>query len=133
MVPWKVSSMVSIHAPTQGATCKDHGMFLKDFVFQSTLPHRERPRPLPRSGWQPCGFNPRSHTGSDPGFPCSHYMTVCFNPRSHTGSDYSCNRLPSLLCRFQSTLPHRERHNQLLCCAGAKQVSIHAPTQGATQ
>ena len=55
-------------------------------------------------------FNPRSRTGSDRS--CAS-LTTCsrnFNPRSRTGSDPKRYVPRGALSRFQSTLPHRERH-----------------------
>ena len=77
--------LVSIHAPTWGATNKrgssyvvssfqstlPHGerhknkaAYVNAMMFQSTLPHGERPVSH-RCFLHPGGFNPRSHTGSD--------------------------------------------------------------------
>ena len=100
---------VSIHAPTRGATLAKGGTF-KAIVFQSTLPHGERPtKHTERYPWK-SSFNPRSHTGSD-----EVYM--------QTKVDY-------LL--FQSTLPHGERQMQHGRHGNTAYVSIHAPTRGAT-
>ena len=77
---------ISIHAPTQGATA-DTVMSNLSRLFQSTLPRRERPYPY------------------------------CLFGRG---------------CRFQSTLPRRERHRRILCTVCILYISIHAPTQGAT-
>ena len=65
-------SMVSIHAPTKGAT--------------GLLP-----------GWRGIspGFNPRSHEGSDLSCLSTSLTLFCFNPRSHEGSD--AHRQPSHL------------------------------------
>ena len=100
--------VISIHAPTKGATPhqigfrKPHADFnprshegsdrafprntVLSWIFQSTLPRRERP---PRTSFLYCTgyFNPRSHEGSDrhpTTLPVSRYH---FNPRSHEGSD----------------------------------------------
>ena len=55
--------MISIHAPTRGAT--RHGAAdLQVNGFQSTLPHGERLLP-PFRMYPVYNFNPRSHTGSD--------------------------------------------------------------------
>ena len=56
---------------------------------------------------------------------------IYFNPRSHKGSDETIGKL-SMIYIFQSTLPQRERQadegfNK------ANQISIHAPTKGATK
>ena len=77
-------------------------------------------------------FNPRSHVGSD------HLYTMCvrcllsFNPRSHVGSDSYFFKILSTLLLFQSTLPRRERHEDTSRTDRLASVSIHAPTEGAT-
>ena len=79
-------------------------------MFQSTLPHGERPQPhrLRRIGMR--RFNPRSRTGSDR--PASTHFS------------------PSPM--FQSTLPHGERPDCLRLSRRPVVVSIHAPARGAT-
>ena len=55
-----------------------------------------------------------------------------FNPRSREGSD-SAHKQPAVpQCKFQSTLPRRER--RMLCDThgNAESISIHAPAKGAT-
>ena len=78
------------------------------WLFQSTLPHGERPCPSSRWG-RSCYFNPRSRMGSDG-----------FGFLSLSGP-----------FEFQSTLPHGERPS-----ANAEyialEISIHAPAWGAT-
>ena len=100
---------VSIHAPARGATALALPIIFYLVLFQSTLPHGERPywqneeagmitfqSTLPH-GERPsyCGlvtpipsFNPRSRTGSDT-IPINNikYSIFSFNPRSRTGSD----------------------------------------------
>ena len=105
---YNISTDISIHAPTRGATesCAEK---LESWKFQSTLPRGERQAThspctisslisihAPTRGAtakledvdpEPCNFNPRSHEGSDrinPNFVLCH---VNFNPRSHEGSD----------------------------------------------
>src|SRR5271157_2522516 len=99
---------VSIHAPTRGATC-GHLSKLVGRVFQSTLPHGERPATgvplvpsIPFQSTLPHGERPRVSSGL-----C--IFRSCFNPRSHTGSD-----------------------SVITVVALAGIVSIHAPTRGAT-
>ena len=99
-------------------------------------------------------FNPRSHAGSDERFftfyasdhvfqstlprgerlaVCSRSRApVCFNPRSHAGSDI--DMMTFLVCHpvFQSTLPRGERLVLRPRTALGLEVSIHAPTRGAT-
>ena len=78
--------------------------------FQSTLPQGERRgRRLSSGGW-----------------------TRHFNPRSHKGSDRNQSILQPRTGEFQSTLPQGERHDYALMCGVDEQISIHAPTRGAT-
>ncbi len=58
-----VQVFVSIHAPAWGAT-RDRIVAVKDYQFQSTLPHGER-----HGCWWAIQFS------------------ICFNPRSRMGSD----------------------------------------------
>ena len=63
------------------------------------------------------------------------YLLVpcCFNPRTHTG----CDPLPKAGNKgvnwFQSTHPHGVRPEITLRALSREEVSIHAPTRGATQ
>ena len=122
--------------------------------FQSTLPRRER-RPVHPVGFRSNDFNPRSHEGSDVPPLQKIGGKNYFNPRSHEGSDDMPERCADCPLRFQSTLPRRERLRPLnesrqtflfqstlprrerLCNTPAvfihKQISIHAPTKGATR
>ena len=98
---------ISIHAPTRGATEVCLCIFLTH-VFQSTLPHGERP--VDRKYMiVKINFNPRSHTGSDGSGGEDAGAGKNFNPRSHTGSDITVY------------------WNYISCV-----ISIHAPTRGAT-
>ena len=122
-------SVISIHAPTRGATI-DVLLNSASAQFQSTLPRGER-----------------HITGATT---CSR---LNFNPRSHEGSDMIAPYDWQLLQVFQSTLPRGERHKRPLffvCEANfnprshegsdqtlssvrcSPQISIHAPTRGAT-
>ena len=78
--------MVSIHAPTRGATVKTVTV-LGEVKFQSTHPHGVRPQldVLALSGF--C-FNPRTHTGCDKIIAYPDHDGYSFNPRTHTGCDY---------------------------------------------
>ena len=78
--------VISIHAPTRGATLY--------YLQGQTHSH---------------DFNPRSHEGSDAFNILCYLLTFYFNPRSHEGSDTS--------------VEHSPRYSE---------ISIHAPTRGAT-
>ena len=143
--------VISIHAPTRGATLY--------YLQGQTHSH---------------DFNPRSHEGSDAFNILCYLLTFYFNPRSHEGSDtsvehspryseisihaptrgatYSCDGCPFNV-EFQSTLPRGERLNnqdqrgesvyfnprshegsdvQCVFVFHGVGISIHAPTRGAT-
>ena len=103
------SPYVSIHAPTRGAT-HIYKMSIETLKFQSTHPHGVRLN-QPLHKWGFCSFNPRTHTGCD--FAQWHKVHFCM--------------------LFQSTHPHGVRRVVFLCLVHIAQVSIHAPTRGATQ
>ena len=127
------SQMISIHAPTRGATAQGNTNFLLCLYF-----------------------NPRTHTGCD----CYRCYICCqrryFNPRTHTGCDQYTHAPVRHYRGFQSTHPHGVRLNvdiisQTCKCyfnprthTGCDRVSnlpiptgllisIHAPTRGATR
>ena len=102
-----VAIIISIHAPTRGATVIISGSPCGR-LFQSTLPREER-QGLSAKSKLPFYFNPRSHERSDPLPLQNRLQYVYFNPRSHERSD-----------RFIT--PNYE----------TKFISIHAPTRGAT-
>ena len=124
-----VSLMVSIHAPTQGAT----------LARQS-------------SSTNGC-FNPRAHAGRDLYVVSNVDIQKCFNPRAHAGRDLSGYCMAGFR-KFQSTRPRRARPCTACGCGRNSKfqstrprrarlfpkskhwhigVSIHAPTQGATR
>ena len=130
IMPPSADFIISIHAPTRGATVKII-LWVSTSTFQSTLPRGER----------------RS---------CCNKVTVIldFNPRSHEGSDVMWLLLAQRQNVFQSTLPRGERHIKTYFCnemyyfnprshegSDNKQhgvfrkvvISIHAPTRGATR
>ena len=123
--------LVSIHAPTWGATSH------RDSGFSTGY-----------------GFNPRTHVGCDPIVVITTYLCIGFNPRTHVGCDHV--RGPQI-CRtadvsihaptwgatprgrwniaaetFQSTHPRGVRPGHQQKNGPVQQVSIHAPTWGAT-
>ena len=122
--------------------------------FQSTRPRGARRRARNCCS-APASFNPRAHEGRDVvghfGLNITDLVSIhaptrgatpasrrrrrpgrCFNPRAHEGRD---DRLPSHAVqslRFQSTRPRGARPGPDAHQAGVFQVSIHAPTRGAT-
>ncbi len=124
-------------------------------IFQPSLPHRERPGQGGAERLQSRHFNPRSRTGSDAangvyrgGGKISTHAPAQgataaevnrgltypnFNPRSRTGSDWISMDYVAVGGLFQPTLPHRERRRILYATNNGKNISTHAPAQGATQ
>ena len=101
-------------------------------VFQSTLPHGERPG-YNRLRAVESYFNPRSRTGSDRGAVLCIVPPDYFNPRSRTGSDVVVNIIVAIGDVFQSTLPHGERPSDGCKVGLIAAISIHAPARGATK
>ena len=90
IVTVSASRIISIHAPTRGAT-------------QSNITR----------GLYKMHFNPRSHEGSDQ-IVISLLLLICdFNPRSHEGSDL----LPSLASRIPDEISiHAPTRGATFCC-----------------
>ena len=130
VVPCIVIMLVSIHAPTQGAT---------NLEFACTYPARR--------------FNPRTHTGCDPitlyarlavvKFQSTHphgvrqrlasttKFLLSFNPRTHTGCDIEWSSVViSVLVSIHA--PTRGATANSAHALLQLVVSIHAPTRGAT-
>ena len=146
-------AVVSIHAPMRGATRTMGKVFIFS-EFRSTLPCGERPprrRPSPQ---RRCGFDPRSHAGSDLAayfyaevwmsfrstLPCgerppaasSSRPARCFDPRSHAGSDGRACRGRSGPGGFDPR-SHAGSDPEHVAARRHLVVSIHAPMRGATR
>ena len=100
--------LISIHAPTRGAT---YHRYFQEYIFLY--------------------FNPRSHERSDFIFSSCHKSKFYFNPRSHERSD-----IPACLLRGTIRISiHAPTRGATSACAinlKACFISIHAPTRGAT-
>ena len=108
VVPCIVIMLVSIHAPTQGATCTG----------------------TRQSMWAMC-FNPRTHTGCDVSRGLFGGSQIRFNPRTHTGCD---DAEPDYFAYMEVSIhaPTRGATERSFAIFSAVKVSIHAPTRGAT-
>ena len=121
--------------------------------FQSTLPRGERQINM-STLWKSTNFNPRSHEGSDREY-CSNYNVTEISIHAPTrGATLQHSILLMDWKQFQSTLPRGERRNtscddipeqgfQSTLPRGERlhgdkqfwkmaEISIHAPTRGAT-
>ena len=101
--------VVSIHAPTRGATSERH----KGLKWLRS-------------------FNPRTHTGCDAICRSAAAYRKSFNPRTHTGCDSGVCSYSRNAVMFQSTHPHGVRLPPTQDTLFSRFVSIHAPTRGAT-
>ena len=99
--------IISIHAPTKGATLPSHSQAMQS-KFQSTLPRRERLKL----------YKIKLRKGISIHAPTKGATKVTdeeweilknFNPRSHEGSDLLTKIVNGVQILFQSTLPRRER------------------------
>ena len=144
-------SCISIHAPTRGATVVNR-IWKSSKGFQSTLPREERLYTGTITDNQK-NFNPRSHERSDVWQVINWYSRPLFQstlPREERPMRH-CNRVRAI--RFQSTLPREERlisFTRSFCVMYfnprshersdrtkttsdmIEEISIHAPTRGAT-
>ena len=87
-----------------------HSQTAPKIIFQSTLPRGERP-PDPEADGAYIRFQSTLPRGE-----------------RHVSQIYK-----HLICKFQSTLPRGERRVLLNCGHNPTDISIHAPTRGATQ
>ena len=101
---------ISIHAPAWGATTVTRAVGAVGDVFQSTLPHGERP---PTRAKEPTMFDISIHAPAWGATRPQVRPTVLrdFNPRSRMGSDDHAVALRGGDVLFQSTLPHGERRD----------------------
>ena len=102
------SYIISIHAPTRGATMTsdETGMVA---IFQSTLPREERHWWM-AVWWRIFEFQSTLPREERPKWLVTLPPWLNFNPRSHERSDNIQNLTFALTKRFQSTLPREERH-----------------------
>ena len=100
--------MVSIHAPTRGAT-SGSATLVHCMIVSIHAPTRGATR------------HKRKLSS----------VLNCFNPRTHTGCDLAFD-IYLLFVRFQSTHPHGVRLVPASAFRDLTKVSIHAPTRGAT-
>ncbi len=122
--------MISIHAPTRGATHKaKNGGSQQDFNPRS---HERSDRDTVILSLLSQNFNPRSHERSDVWRGGSCRGGRDFNPRSHERSDFLLNK-DSKDNIISIHAPTRGATEILLARSLKSMISIHAPTRGATQ
>ena len=147
---------VSIHAPTGGATFADNAFMQWVDAFQSTRPRGARldgselvalewivSIHAPTGGATPAasraarishGVSIHAPTGGATRyFRSVTQLVLGFNPRAHGGRDSPMYAGPLISATFQSTRPRGARQESARECDRGRDVSIHAPTGGATQ
>ena len=143
--------LVSIHAPTWGATVRINRSFSVR-LFQSTHPHGVRPLLITENGLpikfqstHPHGvrlrvvmnnilhrsFNPRTHVGCDRPRCPARTAFPGFNPRTHVGCDRT-HPWPSSMRQVSIHAPTWGATQDYVKLTKSLRVSIHAPTWGAT-
>ena len=121
---------ISIHAPTQGATVC--GICHRSITLISI--HAPTQGATRRTSLRAGGmiyFNPRPHAGGDSSrFMCDP-LDLYFNPRPHAGGDRCAVRFTRWLANFNPR-PHAGGDIKKAHRRASPVISIHAPTQGAT-
>ena len=123
-------AFVSIHAPTRGATA------VADFCERCVNVSIHAPtRGATRRRSQPHDLSSVSIHAPTRGA-TSNAQRSChwasFNPRAHAGRDTNSPTVIVMHIQFQSTRPRGARHRAAEAFRPQHQVSIHAPTRGAT-
>ena len=104
-----------------------------DHRFQSTLPQGER-RNQKHYSWLDTIFQSTLPQGERQLLVRLYFLLPeNFNPRSHKGSDNLLFEVISIGELFQSTLPQGERRLYCHPRRRSRNISIHAPTRGATR
>ena len=122
---------ISIHAPTKGATTSIAASNCELMIISIHAPTKGATIcSIPYSLFLRISIHAPTKGATCP------YLQMCthlfhFNPRSHEGSDLISSSLSVLIKVFQSTLPRRERLNGINATQ-SELISIHAPTKGAT-
>ena len=145
--------MISIHAPTRGATILQTSSRRSSRYFNPRSYKRRDAHCSKSSCWR-IYFNPRSYKRSDVHFLCDSHVNHVISIHAPTRGATRCKSLFHVLEQFQSTLLQEERRlpERLYRCFSyfnprsykrsdmltfattndARKISIHAPTRGAT-
>ncbi len=152
--PNHVAPPISIHAPTWGATSEQKERSIGRLLFQSTHPRGVRlncrvwTRDTDRfQSTHPRGVRPVPPDGAHAGERISIHaptwgatsaplrksvLSSNFNPRTHVGCDKGASAQGETAFQFQSTHPRGVRPMRIPGRIRSD-ISIHAPTWGATQ
>ena len=122
-------SIISIHAPTRGATllCEISNPLL---AFQSTLPREERPIEYLNAQSDVISIHAPTRGATFLSIPTQ--LCTQISIHAPTRGATTVIQLYVVFVLFQSTLPREERLLQVYIFSSAGAISIHAPTRGAT-
>ena len=95
--------------------------------------HGGRDTVAPCAGTPRAGFNSRAHGGRDPHTQAPDRTLASFNSRAHGGRDLRGQTLAPWKLLFQFTRPRGARLHPAARAVNPVDVSIHAPTGGATR
>ena len=122
------SLLVSIHAPTGGAT--ESAIITHPPMSFNSRAHGGRD--LIARGYETlCRFQFTRPRGARPGMRTITFAPVSFNSRAHGGRDQTCRQTAARTARFNSRA-HGGRDLLASARTPEARVSIHAPTGGAT-
>jgi len=129
---YKITSIVSIHAPLRGATSWPGTSKSISKRFNPRTPAGcDTPGTETSNRWS--GFNPRTPAGCDKTSRTTWRCVVCFNPRTPAGCDSDQNlEKPKPEVGFNPRTPAGCDGPVLQFKTKTKNVSIHAPLRGAT-
>ena len=145
-------NIISIHAPTRGATFPELSVAVKSIVISIHAPTRGATSTCFFVSSAP-NFNPRSHERSDVDrHTIDNFLKISIHAptrgatmlQNHRGQNRSisihaptrgatrCRYRKKNIYKFQSTLPREERRTGGELSKAVHTISIHAPTRGAT-
>ena len=125
--------LISIHAPTRGATSSPMPLDTYHCSFQSTLPREERPcDDITALISGNISIHAPTRGATAPRLHATPTKTISIHaPTRGATCSTKCQKAGTK--KFQSTLPREERPKPFIYKALRTIISIHAPTRGATK
>ena len=108
-----------------------HQLGLHRRIFQSTLPREERRAKRTCLPKEPSDFNPRSHERSDLNPLFTRLCGLLFQSTLPREERLVTQKLP-LPHRYFNPRSHERSDLSTISCSNSVDISIHAPTRGAT-
>ena len=124
--------LISIHAPTRGATLANVTASGVSATFQSTRPRGARLGKVTSAAVIDFISIHAPTRGATRQGPFGRFPRFHFNPRAHAGRDLTSSKKQPYQYVFQSTRPRGARPDLRSIYGDGIIISIHAPTRGAT-